>query len=351
MMKRYPFFRTPGALACTLAFLAACSPQTSATGPLPGAASSAASGGHVSAPVSFEPAQVLALTRPPENPLSNGSGWLKPPKAKCKSTLYASSYWLAYVGIYCFVGKRQNQPPRGEITAGIRGPEGAATDTKGNYYVANGGANTVTEYALNTTNVSFTYSTGLSSPGSVAVDKDNNVYVTNIGTGSVSVFPQGVNTPSKTLTGIPYPIDVAVDAKGNVYVTTYTSSFSNGIVLEFAAGSSQGVDLGIVTQEPGGIVLDTKDSIVTTDQRLPGVLVFPRGKTTPSKIFAQTMLNPVSLRMDHSGSNVFVGDSVDNAVNEYKYSNGSLIDTITDGIDGPEGLAVYPPAPLARRGW
>ncbi len=335
-----------------MALLAACSSASNPSGSLSGASNPAvSSNASISAPISREPAQALANTRPPIHPLGHGPGWLSPAAKSCKQKLFASSYWLEYVSIYCVGGKRQNQPPIGEITAGIRGPEGAATDTAGNLYVTNTSANTVTEYAANTTNVGFTYSAGLSSPAAVAVDNEQNVYVTSLGTGSVLIFPQRVNSASATLTGIPYPIDVAVDAKRNVYVTSYTSSFSNGVVLEYPAGTSSGTDLGIVTQEPGGIVLDKSADIVTTDQRLPGVLVFPPGKTAPSKTFAQTMYNPISLRFDRSESQIFVGDSVDNAVDVFGYPSGKLVDTITDGIDGPEGVALYPAAPLSQHSW
>jgi 6-phosphogluconolactonase (cycloisomerase 2 family) len=265
--------------------------------------------------------------------------------------LYVSSFRLNYVSIYCVVGNRQNQAPIGEITDGISGPEGAVTDAKGNLYVTNTDSNTVTEYAAGTTSAAFTYSAGLSSPAGVAVDAKRNVYVSNLGSGSVTVFPQGVNTPSTQLSGIPFPIDVAVDSKGNAYVTTYTSSFSNGIVLEFAAGKSQGTNLGITVAGPGGITLDKAGDIVTADQRLPGVLVFPPGKTSPSKTFALTMNDPISVRFNRKESRVFVGDSIENDVNVYTYPAGALVDTITDGVDGPEGVAVYPAPPLSKHPW
>ncbi|MEO7202659.1 MAG: hypothetical protein ABI431_07500 [Candidatus Tumulicola sp.] len=352
MTNRIAIFGGGGALACTLTLLAACSPQTTATSALPGAASAGVSAAaHVSAPVSLESPQLLARTRPPTHPLGHGPGWLSSAAKTCKQKLFVSSYWLDYVSIYCVTGKRQNQAPIGEITAGIRGPEGAATDAKGNLYVTNTPSNTVTEYAAGSTSVSFTYSQGLSSPGAVAVDDKQNVYVTNLGAGSVAIFPQGTNSQSSTLTGIPYPIDVAVDAKSNAYVTTYTSSFSNGIVLEYLAGKSPGTDLGIDTGAPGGIVLDTSGDIVTADQRLPGVLVFPPGSASPSKTFAQSMYNPISVRFNHSESRIFVGDSVDNAVDVFSYPSGKLVDTITDGVDGPEGVALYPAAPLSQHPW
>jgi sugar lactone lactonase YvrE len=341
-----------GGYVCLLVLLAACSPQTNATGAVPGAPSAGTSANaRTSAPISLEPADVLARTRPATHPLGHGPGWLSPAAKNCKQKLFASSYWLDYIAIYCVDGKRQNQAPIGEITDGIRGPEGAATDSQGNLYVTNTPANTVTEYAAGSTNVSFTYSSGLSSPAAVAVDKKQNVYVTSIGSGSVTIFLQGVNSPHATLTGIPYPIDVAVDAKRNTYVTSYTSSFSNGIILEYPVGSTQGTDLGIVTEVPGGIVLDKSGDIVTADQRLPGVLVFPPGSKTPSNTFARTMFNPISVRFDRSESQIFVGDSVDNAVDVFSYPAGKLVDTITDGIDGPEGVALYPAAPLSPHSW
>jgi hypothetical protein len=349
MTSQKAFIPIRSAGLCVLIGLAACSSQANPAA-LPGSAGSSGAV-HVSAPVSLAPLQLLAQTRPPTHPLARGPGSLSPAAKTCKQKLFVSSYWLDYVSIYCVTGKRQNQAPIGEITAGIRGPEGAATDAKGNLYVTNTPSNTVTEYAAGSTSVSFTYSQGLSSPAGVAVDDKQNVYVTNIGAGSVAIFPQGANSQRSTLTGIPFPIDVAVDAKSDTYVTSYTSSFSNGIVLEYPAGKLPGTDLGIVTEEPGGIILDKSGDIVTADQRLPGVLVFPPGKTAPSKTFAQTMYNPISLRFNHSESRIFVGDSVDNAVDVFSYPSGKLVDTITDGVDGPEGLALYPAAPLSKHSW
>jgi hypothetical protein len=63
------------------------------------------------------------------------------------------------------------------------------------------------------------------------------------------------------------------------------------------------------------------------------------------------MYNPISLRFDRSESQIFVGDSVDNAVDVFAYPSGKLVDTITDGIDGPEGVALYPAAPLSKHSW
>lgn len=300
--------------------------------------------GAPAAAVSTVPAALQTALRPALHPLAQGAGWLSPAAKKCKQKLFVSSYVLGYVAIYCTKG--HNQPPIGEITSGIDGPEGAATDAKGNFYVTNTKSNTVTEYAPGTVTPSFTYSSGLGAPAGVAVDAQQNVYVSNLSPVSVKVYPQQTNTPSRTITNLPYPIDLALDPSGNLYVTSYTASFQNGEIVEYAPGSGSGTNLGIVTQAPGGITLDKAGDIVTADQRLTGVLVFPPGKTAPSETFAQNALDPDPVRFLANEKQVYVGDAVGNAVYVYAYPSGTLVDTITDGIDGPNGLALDPAAPL-----
>lgn len=265
-------------------------------------------------------------------------------RKKCKSKLFVSSARLGYVAIYCTKG--HNQAPIGKITSGIAEPEGANVDAKGNLYVTNTNANTVTEYAPGSMTPEFTYSGGLSAPAGVAIDSKQNVYVTDLSPASVVVFPQQDNSPSRKITDVTFPIDVAIDKAGNAYVTTYTAGFSSGEILKYAPGSTTGTNLGIVTKEPGGITIDKAGDIVTADQGLPGVLVFPPGKTQPSKTFAQNTLDPDPVRFAKAEHQVYVGDAVGNAVYVYDFPSGTLVDTITDGVDGPNGVALDPAAPL-----
>jgi NHL repeat len=350
-MNNLTFWRAMSATLWPLAIFAGCSSGTNMAGSSLPAAPASPIRAQAITPISFPAEALRDMIRPPRHPLARRAGWLSPAAKRCKQKLFVSSYWLDYVSIYCAKLGRHNQAPIGEITDGISGPEGAVTDAKGNLYVSNTTGNSVTEYPRGSTTASFTYSAELSYPAGVAVDSSQNVYVTNLGSGSITVFPQGSNTPSSALSGLPYPIDVALDASGNVYVTSYTTSFSSGEILEYAHGSTQGTNLGIVTDAPGGITLDKSADIVTSDQRLPGVLVFPPGTSTPSQTFARNMDDPVPVRFVGSEKRVFVGDSIVNDVEVYSYPGGALVDTITDGIDGPEGLALDPAPPLSQHSW
>ncbi|HKU81671.1 MAG TPA: hypothetical protein VJP76_05830, partial [Candidatus Tumulicola sp.] len=196
---------------------------------------------------STQAAQFRGRGRPALHPLARGRGWLSPQAKSCANKLYVSSYHLGYVSIYCQKGR--NQAPIGQITAGIETPEGAATDKQGNLYVTNTDADTVTEYAPNTTTPVFTYSAGLTYPAGVTVDRQQNVYVSSLSPASVEIFAHRSNSPVLVIpsTLIPYPIDVALDKAGNLYVTTYSQSFADGRIIKYAPGSTQGTDLGIST--------------------------------------------------------------------------------------------------------
>ena len=286
-----------------------------------------------------------ATPTPPSVGALRASNVVSPAGKKCAERLFVSSYKLNYVDVYCVKGK--NQAPIGKITDGINGPEGLAVDAKGNLYVTNTVGNDVAEYAGGSTTPTFTYSADLGNPAGVAVDKAQNVYVTSLSPASLTVFPQQSNTPSRSITNnLTFPIDVAVDSKSNAYVTTYNASYSAGEVIKYAHGTAQGTNLGIATGEPGGITLDKAGDIVTADQRLPGVLVFPPGKTSPSKTFAQNTLDPDPVRLSRNERLAVVGDAVGNAVYIYDYPSGKLVDTITDGVDGPNGVALDPSSPL-----
>ena len=127
-MKNLTLARVLGASLCPLAVLAGCSGSASTAGqPMTSPALSTVRANSLT-PISFAPANLRAMIRPPVHLLARGSGWLSPAARKCKQKLFASSFWLDYVSIYCAKKGRHNQPPIGQITDGISGPEGEIAD-------------------------------------------------------------------------------------------------------------------------------------------------------------------------------------------------------------------------------
>ena len=79
---------------------------------------------------------------------------------------------------------------------------------------------------------------GIAAPTGLFVDRHGTLYVCNFGAGTVTVYPKGSLSPSKTLTqaGIA-PIDVVVGKDGTVYVADFNEGL-DGHVFEYARAST-----------------------------------------------------------------------------------------------------------------
>ena len=198
-------------------------------------------------------------------------------------------------------------------------------------FVANHDANTVSEFPHGATTASKTL-TGLSSPIGVAVDASGTVYVANFDASTVSEFIGGATTPSKTLTGVSYPYGVAVDASGTVYVV------NNGAwtVSEFVGGETTPSITLTGLYEPTQMTVDGSGTVYVADYGSNTVLEFIGGATTPSKIL--TGLNgPWAVAVDANGT-VYVTDS-SGIVSEFVGGATTVSQTIS-GVSIPYGIAV-----------
>ena len=114
-------------------------------------------------------------------------------------------------------------------------------------FVANTGADSVTEYAMgasgNETPVATITgsATGLDGPEGVAVDSAGHLFVANINVDSVTEYAKGatgntapVATISGSATGLSRPVGVAVDSAGHLFVT----NFGAESVTEYAQGAT-----------------------------------------------------------------------------------------------------------------
>jgi sugar lactone lactonase YvrE len=290
------------------------------------------------------------------------------------------------VSVYPF-GSNGNVTPdsNGPSATGLSLPFGVALDSNLNIYVANNGANSVTEYAAGSSGNSAPIATiagsntGLINPSGVALDSSKNIYVANLGSLSgasdiVTIFAAGSNgnvSPTATITGpatgLNYPTAITLDSSGNIYVANAgTQNGGANTVTVYPAGSNgnvapsatiSGSNTGLLV--PWGIALDSSKNIyVANDGSSVGqsdsVTVYPagsNGNVTPSATISGTntgLDSPGGIAVDSSG-NIYVtndGDLTSNPDNVTVFSpgsNGNVSPSYTLaglGMGYPFGIAV-----------
>ena len=116
---------------------------------------------------------------------------------------------------------------------------------------------------------------GLNHPSAMAVDPSGNLYVTNSdnnGNGIVSEFAPGSTTPTATLAGLDGPGTMAVDSNGNLFVANqgqwqwqgYVGSGNGGyesFVSEFAPGSTTPTATLTGISDPLAMAFDSKGNL------------------------------------------------------------------------------------------
>jgi len=270
-----------------------------------------------------------------------------------------------FVNYYRLHGKEQ--PPLGQLSGALDGPEGMATDARGTLYVANTIAGNVLVYAPGATSPTKTL-TDLKGwvPGEIALGADGTLYVTNIhgplpkkcGTfcipkpGNIVVYARGSDKPTAVYRTWPatqayYPIGIGLDNKGDIFVSCETSAVSgeDASVIEIAAGSKTPTETGIVLGYAGGITFDSKGHMLVGDLTCPCIDVFHRGSNMPSRQIVKTG-TPVTFTFDASGRDLYVANGANLDLEEYDYATDTLIDSIKGGgfteTTQPTGIAVWP---------
>jgi streptogramin lyase len=232
------------------------------------------------------------------------------------------------------------------IGAGLNAPRGIAVDGLGNIWIANMGANSISELSSSGKAMSgaggYTGG-GLNAPWGIAIDIPGNVWVTdpiNIGTGALSRF----SSSGTAIAGSPYtgnglsdPFGVGINSNGVVWTANVstTSAFTN------TGGSQSGSPYG----PPGGhnyynIAIDSSNNVWAADKENPGDV---EKFTSAGAVVASYTAGPQDLTWGvaiDSAAHVWLSDSGNNSVTELN-STGTLVANYTGGgLSTPQGLAV-----------
>jgi hypothetical protein len=162
---------------------------------------------------------------------------------------------MLYVGdaatnsVYLFDARDLSLPPLGKITDGVGTPYGIMVDSKGFVYLANGFA--VEVYRPGGLKP-IRAITDVPTPFGVGAGPNGTFAITGVGSqgGLLAIYDNGSRTPTRTIMFPPGRVRTEVsnpvfDTLGNVFVAVHQYPRGPAKVLEFAPGSTQGVDTGL----------------------------------------------------------------------------------------------------------
>ena len=270
-------------------------------------------------------------------------GWLSP-QAKHGGQLYVADQPNQRVAIF----SQRTGAPTGQITDAISGPDGLYVDPSGTLYVCNFGGGTITEYPKGQTTHSKTL-TGTVAPKFVVAGRDGTVYVGDYGDGSggnVEEYANGSTTPTLLISFASGPLGVALDKHNKLYVAYNNGNNFDIEVLKFKPGSSNGKNLGIHIKNgnAGGLAFDENDDLLLVDQSLPGVDIFPPGATTPSKQI-KGFSKAYQIALNQKNTHLFVSNPSGPSVKEVAYPSGTPIRSFSSSLSAAFGVATSPDSP------
>jgi sugar lactone lactonase YvrE len=296
---------------------------------------SGASSSLPAAPASFSSAHLYV----PAAANAKGSAALRVQPDKSAQLLFVSDNLQSKVYVFDALSKTSNPAPLYTITDGISNPNGIATDTAGNLWVANLSSNEVIEYAKGSSTPEFTISNGMNGPYDVKVDGFGNVFVAMDGeyggSDTVVEYAAGTAVPIYTwsvpqsnmqITGIALT-NPTLKGETGVYALEYQNvgSGAEGGLLACFPGGSNTVCTHLTNYlygQTGGITIASQGArkpfeFLAADTYLPGI-----DETIPNPPSVKRLIMtgvPQGLTLNAKGSRLFVADETYGSVNEYTF--------------------------------
>jgi sugar lactone lactonase YvrE len=272
------------------------------------------------------------------------TGWLNAQAKAGTALLYVADQSNQRVAIF----SQKSGAPVGQITDAISGPDGLYVDPSGTLYVCNFGAGTVTEYPKGQTTHSKTL-TGPTSPKYVVAGHDGTVYAADFNGsfgGKVYEYAGGSTTPTTEIPFSTFPAGLALDRHNKLYVAYNDSNNLDIEVLKFTPGKTTGKNLGIHIKSgyAGGLTFDKSGNLLVDNQNLPGVEVFPPGATTPSQQITGFSL-AYQIALNHANKKLYVSNPFGPSVAVVSYPSGTIVGSISSGLSGAFGVATSPDSP------
>jgi hypothetical protein len=223
------------------------------------------------------------------------------------------------------------KPPFCQL-ANLLGVNAIETDASGNLWVpqvAGGTTSETIEYAPDCGKAGTTLSDPYGQPGDIAFAANGTRYVSDIlGNGSVAgdigVIPKGKTAPTSKLVNanVFFSLGVALDSKGNLYESFIDAAGTGGGVIEFVGGKGAGKVLGgIKITEPGTLIIDKHDNLITTDQNANTLDTYAPPYTKAPATFPLKGQS-IQCALNAAGTNVACADRGNNTVDVYKYPTG-----------------------------
>lgn len=287
------------------------------------------------------------IPAPPTGP--RPSGWPSPEVRKAIPGV--NVFVTSGSKVLVYPAKPPGASPKWMITSGVDSPWALCIDQYHSLYVANQ-TGSVTVYPRLSVKPSATYTQGLGRPLYPIVDQYGDLFVGNgegaknggavveYRAGSASAY-QVLQTPGAEVDGMDF------DTQGSLYVAYRDGSGSiSSSVEEFAPGSTQGVVLGMVLNQPQGLIVDSRGNIVVAESGGRSSLqVFPPGATTPKVTVSLPQGgDPTQIVLNKNDHRIYVTSFTNGDIYDIGYPFQSVRrqtwNVIQQGLDYNNGISV-----------